>query len=191
MFFIKEIHNGDKNKSFSLTECLKNYNKPENSWARSNMWARIAEWTFGIQNTSKHSIARYDSEQIAKLYKSLYEQISIVTIKKSVSDKASNAEVIDIYASENMNEIRKHFEIIDPEIVVCLNTITQLNSIFGNTVLPNTNYNENNYYFSPFLGKKRLIIDYCTALNKYPTLLNFYGIVGIYYQALQQAESKQ
>ena len=191
LFIIKEIYNGDKNKSFSLTECLRNCNKPEYSWAKSSMWARIAEWTYGIQNTSKNNLAKYDAEQIAELYKSLYDQISVVVIKKSLSDKVSNAEVIDIYTSENKNEIKRHIEIIDPEIIVCLNTISQLDNIFEKSILSYANYNENNFYFSSICGGNRLVIDYCAALNKYPTLLNFYGIVGIYYQALQQAGLEQ
>ena len=48
---------------------------------------------------------------------------------------------------------------------------------------------DNWYYYSDVIGgKERLFIDYYHPANRYPTLLNYYGLVNIYQQALLEKE---
>ncbi len=82
-----------------------------------------------------------------------------------------------------MLEIKKEFMLIDPDLVICGNCFRTLNNIvFG---LDNNNEkNENWYYYKEIFGKLRLFLDFYHPGNHWPDLLNYYGLMGIYQQAL-------
>lgn len=43
---------------------------------------------------------------------------------------------------------------------------------------------DNWYYYLDVCGRKRLFIDYYHPGNRWPDLINYYGLLGIYQQAL-------
>ena len=60
-----------------------------------------------------------------------------------------------------------------------------LNELYDYSIKDDENRCDNWYYFSDVIGsRERLIIDYYHSANQYPALINYYGIIGIYQQAL-------
>lgn len=112
-------------------------------------------------------------------------KIAVVNIKKSGGKHTSIYEEIDAYAQADAEEIIREIELIDPDIIICGATFASLNQILNQPMEKGSN--ENWFYYSDALGgKERLFIDYYHPANRYPALLNYYGIVGIYQQALKR-----
>lgn len=164
-----------------------------NNWLRetgpsSNIWYRVVEWTYGISNTSATKIARYSPEDISfdrveGESNEWLKQIAVMNIKKSGGRSSSDYREIMTYAEADKEELLKELELINPDIIVCGGTADDLDFLFDRTLKSETC--DNWYYFNSFLGnKKRLIIDYYHPANRYPALLNYYGVVNIYQQAL-------
>lgn len=110
-------------------------------------------------------------------------QIAIVNLKKSGGKSNSRYPEIFAYADCGATELIKQIEIINPEIIVCGATFGDLNRISGNKSQKGSC--DNWFYFSDAIGgKERLFIDNYHPANRYPALLNYYGLVGIYQQAL-------
>ncbi len=71
---------------------------------------------------------------------------------------------------------------IDPDIIVCGYTFQILyHEVFE---YDNLGKNDNWYYYLDVFNKKRLFIDYYHPANHWPSLTNYYGLMGIYQQAL-------
>ncbi len=149
-------------------------------------WKRIAKIVYGIQNTTSNSIARYKEKLSKDEHNSSLEQIAVLNIKKSYGDSRSKNDELKMYAEYDRQEIKKEIELINPDIIVCGNTF----QILYETVYqknPITNASDNWYYYLNIIdGKeKRLFIDYYhPSFYLCPTLLYYYGLIGIYQQAL-------
>jgi len=186
LFLLKEAY-GDS-EAWSLNNWLRD------SGPLYNIWHRVVEWTYGISNTSATQIARYAPSKIS--YDRIngepnewLKQIAVMNIKKSGGVSSSDYGEILTYAEADKKELLKELEIIDPDIIVCGGTADDLNFLFDGTLKKQTC--DNWYYYNSFLGdKERLIIDYYHPANRYPALLNYYGIVNIYQQALIEKEKE-
>lgn len=181
LFVLKEAYEDNHDRDgWSLSDELRK-NGP---W--SSIWNRVSEWSYGIMNSSHGMLAPYcklDKQQANEYLR----KISILNIKKSGGEHSSVYEEISAYAKEDSQEIIREIELIDPDIIICGATFGDINEITGRTVEKGSN--DNWYYFIDAIGgKNRLFIDYYHPANRYPALLNFYGIVGIYQQALRSKE---
>lgn len=165
-------------------------NKTLASWLRidhprTRIWSRIARLTYGIEHSEKDGIARYkeylsDAEHAAAL-----DQIAVLNLKKSGGESTSNYDEIDAYAAADRNEILAEINLIDPEIIVCGSTFgSLLTKVLCRTALTDKTRNDNWYYYMEICGKERLVIDYYHPANRWPDLMNYYGLIGIYQQAL-------
>jgi len=184
LFILKEAYETDPTKpSWSLNDELREYGP----W--SSIWNRVSEWAYGILNTSTTTIAKY--RDLEKSSANLYlRKIAVMNIKKSAGVSNSVEEEIAAYADADAKELLREIELIDPDVVVCGYTFGDINRISGSTVKQGSN--ENWFYFTDAIGgKERLFIDYYHPANQYPKLLNYYGIVGIYQQALISKRSEQ
>lgn len=177
-FLLKEAY-GD-NSEWDLKEML----RVKSPW--SSIWRRVAEWTYGIQNTTVDKIAKYEPEKISMEENNmLLNQIAVFNLKKSGGEPQSNPNEIKAYANADRIEIKRQLELINPDIVVCGNTMSALNQIYDCSIKTESSHNDNWYYFTNVIGgKKRLVLDYYHPANYYPALLNYYGLVNIYHQAL-------
>ena len=183
-FVLKEAYG--ENSEWSLTDWLRR------EGPNYNIWYRVVEWIYGILNTTSTKIARYSPDLIS-FEKSegkpneWLSQVAIVNIKKSGGKSSSDNDEIKAYALADKEEIIRELEILDPDIIICGSTAEALNGISGGFEGPNRC--DNWYYYSDVIGgRERLFIDYYHPANRYPTLLNYYGLVNIYQQALLERE---
>ena len=153
------------------------------------MWRRVARWTYGIQHTDANEIARYKANLTDEQHAESLEQIAILNLKKSNGDSASDYGEIDAYAREDHLEILKEFSLIDPDIVLCGSTFgTMLTTVLQKPPLNDSTGNDNWYYFMNVARKERLFIDYYHPANHWSDLMNYYGLMGIYQQALKEKQ---
>ncbi len=151
-----------------------------------NIWKRVSEWTYGIHNTTSSKIAPYREDIDKNKNNEWLNKIAVVNIKKSSGQSESDFNEILAYAEYDKNELKKQIEIIDPDIIICGYTIEALDIIFDTSIRKNRC--DNWFYYPTLDGRKRLVIDYYHPANRYPALLNYYGIVNIYQQAILEKE---
>ncbi len=174
LYVLKEAYTGD-DEGFDLAEWLST--SPD-----YRMWNRVARWTYGIQNTTVDRIQKYIADSEEEIYKRCFNQISVMNLKKSSGESGSVYEEIDAYATADKEELKKEFELIDPDIVVCGSTFgTLINKVFETSV---DKANDNWAYYMEIAGKERLFIDYYHPANHWPDLVNYYAVVNLYQQAL-------
>ena len=183
-FFLKEAYSKESDEDWSLTEWL-------NNGAMTRMWGNVAEWTYGITNTTqtvikpKPSLTKEEKSQIIR-------NISIVNVKKSNGFVQSNYEDLLKYANEDADFLRKELEILNPDIIVCGNNSSLLRVLFGATV-HNDKVLDDGDIDIEFMRKNgyvihenKIIIDFYHPANQYPSMMNYYSICAIYQQALKK-----
>lgn len=183
LFILKEAYEDDHNKGkWSLNEEL-NKSGP---W--STIWYRVCEWTYGILKSSDKEIEKFGPyEKNNEDMCDIIRNIAVMNIKKSGGESKSTYEEISAYAYADREEIVREIELIDPGIIVCGSTFKDINRITDNKIKKEKESNDNWFYYSDAIGnKKRLYIDYYHPANRYPALLSYYGIVGIYQQAMKE-----
>ncbi len=176
LFVMKEAYGGDGD--WSLADWLLN----EHPTLR--IWKRIAKWSHGLQYTTSNCICRYMENLSELVHNEALERIAVMNLKKSDGKSSSQYAEIAAYANLDSLEIRKEFELIDAEIIICGATFNMLCSALLGNPLPEDEKSDNWYYFLNIFGKKRLFIDYYHPANRWSDLLNYYGILSIYQQAL-------
>ena len=177
LFVMKEAYG--ENKDWDLTEWLRNVHPT------LRMWKRIAKWVYGLQNTDAKTICPYIRDLSDEKRKWALEQIAVINLKKSDGDSRSNISEITSYARADSIELMKEFELIDPDIIVCGTTFHILiTEVFGMQPLNSNELCDNYFYRLDVAGKKRLFLDYYHPANHWDDLLNYYGIVNTYQQAL-------
>lgn len=183
LFVLKEAYGTDWETN-TLATWLKNFHP------KHRMWKRIARWVNGIQNTTEKSILRYKPELTDLEHNDALEQIAVLNIKKSKGRSNSNYEEIRKYASYDSEEIKKEFELIDADIIICGSVFATLNeNVYKGELKKDMQSNDNWYYYLNVAGKERLFIDYYHPANHWSDLVNYYGLLGIYQQALIEKSS--
>ena len=194
-FFLKEAHQRDYH-IWSLTKWLRNEN--DGDGVIQKMWHTVAEFTYGLINTTTNSIPRYaDAKALSESEKSaLLQRIAIVNVKKS--EGKSNSKWVDLidYAKNDADLIRRELDIIDPDIIVCGNNSSLLRIVYGaevdsrNKVLHNGRIDENLCNFLDENGyvwfEDKVIIDFWYPANQFPKKMNFYTLCCIYQKALEE-----
>lgn len=146
-----------------------------------NIWNRVAEWTYGILNTTENEIAPYTAlkNETPNTY---LNKIAVMNIKKSNGKPMSDNKDLMSYAEEDCKELAEQFGLINPDVVVCGYTFDFINFALGMTIDKTNNPNENWYYYDQ---NGRIFIDFFHPASQYPALLSYYGIANIYQQALK------
>ena len=148
------------------------------------IWRRVIEWTYGLSHSNRERAARY-YPGIYEEERDLLNKIAVVNLKKSDGRRASDYGEIGAYAWADREEIRRELALIGPDIVVCGSTFGALNRAYGERLDLEGERCDNWFYFTEAIcGRRTLVLDYYHPANRYPALLNFYGLVGIYRQAL-------
>lgn len=146
----------------------------------SSIWKRVIEWTYGIQNTTAERIAKY----LPNIYEhnlKLFNNITILNLKKSGGKSSSNYGEIEVYALADKVEIKKQISIIDPDIIVYGTIFSALNHVYGDEIRPEGIWCDNWFYYTGIISdRKTLVIDYYHPANHYPSLVNYYAITNIY-----------
>ena len=177
LFVLKEAYG--ENQEWDLAEWLRDQHPT------ISIWKRIAKWTYGLQNTDSKTICPYildlpEEQRIRSL-----DQIAVINLKKSNGDSSSDMTEVSAYAQADRQELMKEFELIDPDIIVCGSTFhTLITEVFGMQPLKGDKVCDNFFYWLDVAGKRRLFLDYYHPANHWDDLMNYYGLVNIYQQAL-------
>ncbi len=110
--------------------------------------------------------------------------------KRAMARKNSNMDEINQYAKYDKQQLRREIELIDPTVIVCGYTISSLQIIMER----DKNYrqpNANLYYILELNGHAVIVLDYYHPSNHYPAVMNYYGLLGIYQQALIHIRRKR
>lgn len=175
LFLLKEAHGGSED--WDLTGYLRS------DGSASNMWKRIAEWTYGLLSTKKNEIASYTVDPgHNKLGNYHLKQIAAVNVKKSDGQKESDMDTIRAYAEFDHDRLKKQIEYCDPTVIVCCATVSALDAILKKHIREPRN--DNCYYFTDINGHSVMVLDYWHPANRYPAIMNYYGLMGIYNAAL-------
>lgn len=179
LFVLKEAYGDDWGEDTLVTWLHK--------YPKRRMWDRVARVVYGIQNTTESELKRYKPELDDSEFKGSLDQIAVLNLKKSNGKSYSDYDDIEEYAAYDREEIKREIELIDPEIVVCGSTFKTLYEIvYEQKKMPQEDKCDNWYYFLnlPKEGRERLYIDYYHPAIHDADLMYYYGLVGIYQQAL-------
>ena len=183
-FFLKEAYSKEGDCCWSLTEWL-------NRGAMTRMWSTVAEWTYGIRNTTETLIPhkpQLSNEEKTKLL----QTIAIVNVKKSNGEARSNYQDLLQYTKKDRFYLKKELEILSPDIIVCGNNSSLLRAIYGARIQDDTVHADGDIDYE-FIRKNgyvivnnQIIIDFYHPANQYPSILNYYAVCGLYQQALKK-----
>ena len=182
LFLLKEAYtkNGDSDWDLVKDHLLLKEKK------MSHLFKRICQWTQGLLNTSQDDIPAFFSGMSDIHYgNDILKHIAVVNVKKSGGKANSSMEEINQYAEYDSEELKKELEIIDPTVIVCGYTISSLNIIMGTEIKDYDSPNENWFYSTQLNDHDVIVLDYYHPANQYPDLLKYYGLLGIYQQALK------
>lgn len=183
-FFLKEAYTKGIDTDWSLTEWLA-------SGAMTRMWGIVAEWTYGIRNTTPEYIPH--KPQLNRSEKAeLLRTVSIVNVKKSNGNV--NSDYVDLlhYTMADRTFLKRELDILSPTVIVCGNNSSLLRLLYGAELqedgqvsaegdIPYKFMRENGY---AVVGNQ-IILDYYHPANQYPSILNYYTVCGLYQQALK------
>lgn len=177
LFILKEAY-GDDWKTNTLATWIAREHPTR------RIWNRIARMVYGIQNTSTTEICAYKPHLSRDEHVSALDQIAVLNLKKSNGKSWSNYDEILKYAEYDREEIKREFELIDADIIICGSTFTAFYERVYEKTIPVSEKSDNWFYWLEVGGRKRLFIDFYHPANRWPNLLNYYALQGIYQQAL-------
>ena len=180
LFLLKEAY-GWENDADLVSDYLKKEDKK-----LGLTWRRVSQWTYGILNTSIEKLPVFKkSAEYSDGNNVWLKRIAVMNIKKSNGKKTSDSADIYAYASNDREELLEQLKIFDPTVIVCGYTYEYLELITGESIKKDQGNNENWYYYMEINNHPVIVLDYYHPANEYPDLLNFYGLVNIYQQALK------
>lgn len=180
LFLLKEAHGGESDwdliNSYLLNEDYKT----------TNLWKRVSIWTKGIFNSTSEKIERFDNDDVdVKHFSNKYlRKIAVVNIKKSKGESSSQKDNIESYAKFDKARLKQQIEICDPTIIVCGYTASMLNMVMDVADASSGAYS----YHIKVKGHDVLVLNYWHPANRYPDLMNYYGLMGIYQEALKNKD---
>ena len=126
-FFLKEAYLKENTETADLCKWFN-----ENDLWR--MWWVVSDWIYGIENTTTTAIPAFDEEKLDKteLANKRIRSTAVINIKKSNGETNSKHEDLLAFAKDDREFIKKQFEQINPEIIVCGNTGYYFEIIFTN-----------------------------------------------------------
>lgn len=184
LFVLKEAYH-DKRAEYDLSASL----KVEGPWG--SVWNRCAEWISGICRADRgNPLPPYQALSWGDA-NSLLKSCAVLNLKKSDGNSSSCMGEIAEYAQYDHLEIKQQIKIINPDIVICGSVLYLLKEhVYGDALLGNGQFrgerNDNWYYWTTALtGKPTLVIDFYHPANRYPAVLNYYALMGVYHQAVR------
>jgi hypothetical protein len=179
LFLLKEAYHKEEYETYDLAEKLCE-NGPWDS-----MWRRVAEWGYGLRNTTAERIADYNGIYGAST-KSLKEElrrIAIVNVKKSNGKSESSWKDIQNYADADKDFLNRQIDLIDPTVIVCGYTFAHLNDFYCEASInkkDKNQYNPDGFY----KYKNIMILDYYHPSDISPAFMTFYALCAIWQNAL-------
>lgn len=182
--FLKEAYSRDNDSDWNLTEWLA-------AGAMTRMWGTVAEWVYGITNTTPNYIPHKPQLNHAEKTEQL-KTIAVVNVKKSNGAVQSDYWDLLHYAITDRTFLKRELEIISPTVIICGNNSSLLRLLYGAKLqtsgkvsaegeIPYQFMSENGY---AIVGNQ-IILDFYHPANQYPSILNYYTICSLYQQALK------
>lgn len=177
LFLLKEAYGG--NNGWSLIDDYLTKDEPI-----EGIWRNVSLWTKGLLNTNAEHLYSYNPNdaEFDKFNNEYIKSIAVVNVKKSKGEKSSDYEDILNYAKSDKKFLLQQLEICDPTIIICGYTIDPLIEIWGENI--KTVHNDNLYYHITLNDHDVLVLDYWHPGNQFPKIMNYYGLINIYQQAL-------
>lgn len=183
MFLLKEAYHGTGD-----WDLIQDHLLTDGKIGKHITWKRVSQWTHGLLHTSNTYLCPFVDEGTMHYFgNEQLHQIAVVNVKKSNGAKGSKKNNILRYAEYDRAELRREIELIDPTVIVCGYTISSLHVIMGCDM--KDSQNPNLYYFIRLNGHDVIVLDYYHPSNHYPDIMNYYGLMGIYQQALRHQEN--
>ena len=179
LFLLKEAYTDNKSETWDICDWL-------NADVKYALWNRVAEWAWGIRNTTIDAVAPYRELTQAEKSEAI-QSIALVNIKKIYGKPTSDESELDAYAASNQKLLRREIEILQPNIIVCGYTGRYLKAIFGCDFNKGRKRCDNLYYHVDLSEKLTdvTVLDYYHPAAPYPALMSYYGITNIYQQSLK------
>lgn len=172
LLVLKEAYNGP----YSLTREL----SKDGPW--SAMWNRVAEWSYGLLNYNSSTKELPDYKVLShKEANECLNQIAVMNLKKSNGTKSSADGSFMQYATDDVELLRKQYQLINPDIIIYGHTFDAADGIHGLSRNKKDNPNPHWYYKD---SKNKLHIDFFHPANYSSALLQYYGLMGIYHKSL-------
>lgn len=180
MFLLKDAYGGDANWNLINDHILRHLDSNVD-----NTWKKVTQWSYGLMNTDENKIQPFDENLIPKKYGNEYLQsMAVVNIKKESGKSKSVWEELEVAVEKDKDFIKREIELIDPTVIVCGYTISQLEKILGVEIKKERN--RNLYYYTEINGKTIIVLDYYHPASRYPDIMNYYALVNIYQLALKE-----
>ncbi len=167
--------------SWSLTEAVsrQRFHLPAS-------WKRVAEWAFGIMNTSADFMPPYMPDIIHTKY---VKCVAILNLKKQGGTDSVDARVVEERAMADKARILEEIELIDPDVIVLGGTAATFGRLYGIRGMGDGPAEQYRYHTFDG-GRQRLLLSYWHPANRYPKYLNYCGLIHLYRQALLHAPSQ-
>ncbi len=179
LFLLKEARGGTKNWNLIREHLL------QDGKIGTGTWKQVSQWSKGLLGTTEHDMVPYCADGLTARFGNPYlRQIAVMNVKKSDGAKNSNMDEINQYAKYDKQQLRREIELIDPTVIVCGYTISSLQIIMEREIKNYRQPNANLYYILELNGHAVIVLDYYHPSNHYPAVMNYYGLLGIYQQAL-------
>lgn len=178
LFLLKEAYNGDAD--WDLASHLLH------STSRCGAtWRRVSQWTEGLLKTTARDIFPFQKQSVIAYGNEFLRKIAVMNVKKSGGQHSSDEQELLMYAEYDKLELYEQLVAIDPTIIVCGYTIECLNCIMPQRVKEYAGQSSNLFYYTELNGHPVLVLDYWHPSNQYPDIMNYYGLMGAYQQALK------
>ena len=161
LYIAKEAYTSSSEKGKKMSDLADDVK----SGVKGLFWSRLAEWTYGIQNTTKSEI--YDFNRIDGNKKDeALKRVAIINLKKSDGKTETNMEELkkyfdnNKYKSEYINYLNEQINIIKPKIIVCCGTYKIFQENFKDNISEENYKNNKRIYEFQLKNDKAFLIDY-------------------------------
>lgn len=191
LFFLKEAYGGDEDWD------LCGYFMSKDAMPRSTAWRKITQWAYGILNSDIDEAPSYDEmleetqdeDGIVRFGNEQLEKIAVVNVKKSGGRPTSEDDDLKAYAEYDAEMLARQIEMIDPTVIVCGYTYRYLKIALKDH--PKPKRISEWAYEMEINGHSAIVLDYYHPANQFPSLMNYYGLTGVYRQALEALSQRE
>lgn len=148
------------------------------------LWKRVSQWTSGLLETTSTDIAPFaDNTDMSYFGNQYLKRSAVINVKKSAGQKNSHDDDVMHYAKHDHEELREQLELLAPTVIVCGSTFEFLKTFMG----ADTKFTciSERCYLMQLKERDIIVLHYYHPSNRYPSILNYYALMGIYQQALK------
>lgn len=180
LFLLKEAYGGKGDWD------LRDHFMKDEEMVGNITWRRITQWTRGIMGTTADEMPPFEKcEGPIRFGNEHLQKIAVVNVKKSGGKPRSDHDDLAEYAKYDRDEIAAQIRLIDPTVIICGYTCNYLSIAMAPNLKEERN--SNLFYFLNLNGHETIVLDYWHPSNQYPDLMNYYGLMGAYQQALRRS----